>query len=376
MGRESLRFLGDCGQGKELIRRFASTAGGVAFGDQRAHRFVRLGAVLVADLGNRRAIFTVDLLGGGIENPMIVHLLGVVVRCAVCAPLDGGIAVFYRVTVGGHDDGAKQIGAEQLDAQLLKTGEGLGVGVSVAVALAAGDHAPFRGDRLHECLGRGGGGAVVSQFQHVSRQGHARIQNLAFAGAFGIACENESGLAVGEGEYRGVIVEIVILLLAGGEEGKIQRLAVQDGLACRRNMEGDLLFGNRFQEPFIGLGGGIGIGHPNLAHFKGGEHRRHAADVVGVRVGGNYVIQGVMSASGDIIGDVIGILGFGGIDEHGLSVGELDENGVALSNVQKGHGKSLAVSRDGEVSAAVGGGGGEEAASRQGEQDGGEKDEG
>ena len=180
-----------------------------------------------------------------------------------------------------------------------------------------------------------------------------------FGEGLGVAGEKKGAAAVAQAENEGIVVEVVIALAVWRENSRRRAVLVRE-----ERGPGPDDIGRRTaafdsgEEVFVGRGRGHGVRDIHRANGKAREHLRHTADVVGMRMRRDDVVE-LRDAEGlQVCDDAVAVLGLARVDEQGLAARQLNELRVALSNIEEMDGEhglrrvaGRGVDRDGVFSA-------------------------
>ena len=216
------------------------------------------------------------------------------------------------------------------------------VRVAVGVERAGLDHGDRGIDGRDERRPRRGAAPVVADFEDPRRDGPAGGEHPALGRGPGIAGKQERLPAEDEAEHdRGLVLvrsrDRRRVQDGHGHVGRVER----EGLAGGRGVGGDRVGGEVGAE----VDGRLRRGRDAIRDERPDRHRRqdagHPADVVGVVVGGDDVLEPRDPFGGKSGRDGRRGPGLSCIDEHRPAVRRLDEEGVALADVEEGDGQGV-----------------------------------
>ena len=174
---------------------------------------------------------------------------------------------------------------------------------------------------------------MVTRFQHIGRQHRAAVYHILLSILFRIAAHEEAVIPIGQADAHGPVVQVISVIRCrshNGEGGCAQ------GIGSARNRLGDLkpLIGNGIQQVLKGPGSVLHRGQDDFFHSKLADHLVQAADVVGMGMGSDHIVQ--LSDPGllQIPDDGVRLVVFPCVNEHEMPV-RLDQYAVPLPHVNK-----------------------------------------
>jgi hypothetical protein len=190
--------------------------------------------------------------------------------------------------------GALEVRAPHLGAELLQDLEHVGVGMTVAVVRADADHRDGSTCRAEE-RGIGGRRAVVWDREQVDVELRRRAEQVGLRRPLRVAGEQHPAAAGGRTQHERGLVQLAALVPVGApwrrtehlERQRADRDPIARGDVAHRHVS---LGGHRQQLGDLGqLGRDRAV--PDRAHVESPQHRRGAADVVEMTVADHQQIE-------------------------------------------------------------------------------------
>ena len=179
---------------------------------------------------------------------------------------------------------------------------------------------------------------MVAALEHRGVQRPSAAEHFLLAGLLRVAGEEEAVRPVGKAQHNGVIVQIAIRLRIRREHLQRGPAAVPDLLPRLRGRHSEPFFPDGVEQRLICLRcGGAAVRrhrHHNLLHRERLQHGRHAADVVGMRMGCHHEIERLGAEAAQLPHQLLLCGGGAGIYEDMFARGQADELAVRLADVE------------------------------------------
>ena len=131
---------------------------------------------------------------------------------------------------------------------------------------------------------------MMTCLQNICFQHGAAVYNIFFSLVLRVTAHDKAIIAIGKADSHGPVVQVVAVVFYRGKygEGRVSQII---GIPGRGFGDFKSSGGNGVQYVLKGPGGMFHRGQEDLVHGKGINNLVQAADMVGMRMGANHIIQ-------------------------------------------------------------------------------------
>ena len=174
---------------------------------------------------------------------------------------------------------------------------------------------------------------MMARLQHIGPQGQAVCADIRLRLGFGVATEDKVVVPVLHPDSDGPVIQIISVILVGGQNGK-GGFPQFPHIPHLRQRQAQIFHFDGVQHFFKGSGGMFNGREEYAIHFKGLDDVVQPADMVGMGVSADHIVQLVNALGFQIRNHHVPLIVFTGVYQHAMVL-LADQDAVPLAHVDE-----------------------------------------